>query len=495
MPSPLIDQFGKELAPIVRAPVAAMQASQITGSNIGSGGWWPIIREPFAGAWQRNLEVRHDAVLSHVIVFRCASLISSDIAKMRMKLITKSKDDIWEETQNPAFSPILTKPNHFQNRIQFFENWIISKLNHGNTYALKERDGRNVVTALYILDPRRVKPLVSPMSEVFYEIHADDLAGVKENVIVPASEIIHDRWNCMFHPLCGLSPIVANGLAAMQGLKIQEHSARFFKNGANPGGILTAPGRINDDTAQRLKVDWQQRFTGENVGFVAVLGDGLKYDAMSITAIDSQLIDQLKWSSETVAASYGVPGYKVGVGEMPRNINSIESLERLYYQACLQIHIEAIELCMDEGLNLPTNIGVEFDLDGLLRMDGATMMKYMSDGVGAAIFAPNEARGRFGLAPRPGGDALYLQQQNYSLEALQKRDQSADPFATGGGSTPTTGTGNTPSNPPPPGAGSTTAPDQTPTPSQNTNSFDSPDLIERVRRLADIKFERNASSV
>ncbi|WP_416381322.1 hypothetical protein, partial [Klebsiella pneumoniae] len=38
---------------------------------------------------------------------------------------------------------------------------------------------------------------------------------------VPAREVIHDRFNCLFHPLIGLSPIYAAGLAAMQGHHIQ----------------------------------------------------------------------------------------------------------------------------------------------------------------------------------------------------------------------------------------------------------------------------------
>lgn len=485
---PLIDQFGREMVPVVRAPVAPMRASDIVG-GYGAGGWFPIIREPFTGAWQRNLEVRADSVVANVTVFRCVSLISSDIAKMRMKLIQKNPDnDIWEEAQSPAFSPILTKPNHFQNRIQFFENWMNSKLNAGNTYVLKGRDNRNVVTDFYILDPRRTKPLVAPNGEVFYELHADDLAGIHENVRVPASEIIHDRWNCLFHPLCGLSPIVANGLVATQGLKIQEHSARFFRNGATPGGILTAPGRISDETAERLKIEWQQRFTGENVGFVAVLGDGLSYNPMTMTALDAQLIDQLKWTAETVASSYGVPGYKVGVGPLPTNNNNIEAQERQYYQACLQIHIEAIELCVDEGLNLPANWGVEFDLDGLLRMDGATMMKYLSDGVSAALIKPNEGRARLNLPPEAGGDALYLQQQNYSLEALNKRDQSPDPFAFGKGQPqavpPSPSNSNQNTSEPAPASGNSNS-------NQNAARFDS-NFIKRVRRRADIKYERYA---
>lgn len=419
----LIDQYGRELPTIERAAVPAMRASDI----VGEGGWWPLIREPFAGAWQRNLEIRADSVLSNVTVFRCISLISSDVAKMRLKLINQVSAGVWEEADNPAWSPVIRQPNHYQNRIQFFENWMNSKLNAGNTYVLKERDGRGVVVAFYILDPRRVKPLVSDAGDVYYQLYSDTLASVGEQITVPASEIIHDRWNCLFHPLCGLSPIFANGLVATQGLRIQEHSARFFGNGARPGGVLTAPGRIDDDIAARLKSDWEAKFTGAHTGRVAVLGSGLTYVPMVFNAVDSQTIEQLKWTAEAVCASYGVPAYKAGAAPAP-TLNNIEALERQYYQACLQIHIEAIELAIDEGLNLPASWGVEFDLDGLIRMDTATLIKALAEGVGAGVLKPDEARSRLGYGKVPGGDTPYLQQQNYSLAALDKRDTGEDPF-------------------------------------------------------------------
>ena len=53
---------------------------------------------------------------------------------------------------------------------------MISKLVHGNTYALKARDGRGVVRAAYILDPTRVKPLVSSDGGVFYQLVQSELA-------------------------------------------------------------------------------------------------------------------------------------------------------------------------------------------------------------------------------------------------------------------------------------------------------------------------------
>jgi hypothetical protein len=41
----------------------------------------------------------------------------------------------------------------------------------------------------------------------------------------------------------------------------------------------------------------------------------------------------------------------------------------------------------------------------------------------------DEMRKRANLPPTKGGDTVYLQQQNFSLEALAKRDAQEDPFA------------------------------------------------------------------
>lgn len=389
------------------------------------GGWWPIVRESFSGAWQRNVEVRQDAVVANHAVFACQTLIASDIAKLRVKLMAQDSNGIWSEVKNPAYSPVLRKPNHFQTRIQMFESWVLSKLQRGNAYVLKQRDGRGVVVALYVLNPDHVTPLVADDGSVFYDLKADNLVGIRTSVVVPASEIIHDRYNCLFHPLIGISPIFANGLAATQGLAIQNNSTRLFQNGARPGGILTAPATIDDKTAQRLKEYWDSNFTGENSGKIAVLGDGLKYEAMSMKATDAQLIEQLKWSAEVVCSTYHVPPYKIGVGAMP-SYNNVQALNVEYFSQCLQSLIEAIELCLDEGLGTGDTLGTEFDTENLLRMDSVTQMEMLDKSKG--ILSPNEQRAKLDRKPVTGGESPMLQQQNFSLEALAKRDAQPDPF-------------------------------------------------------------------
>src|SRR5690606_10807172 len=128
-----------------------LRGKALSPAPVAHGRWWPMSREPFPGAWQRNVEVKFDSVLSHHADFACRTLIASDIAKLRLKLVRRDAEGIWTEITNPAYSPVLKKPNHYQNRIQFFESWVLSKLQRGNAAVLKGRDNRGVVNALYVL--------------------------------------------------------------------------------------------------------------------------------------------------------------------------------------------------------------------------------------------------------------------------------------------------------------------------------------------------------
>lgn len=424
---------------ITRHKAAVPTADAGLASLSTRGSWWPLVREAWAGAWQRNVEISTQDVLTYSTVWACLTLIAGDISKLRIKLVARDRDGIWSEVENAAYSPVLRKPNDYQNRIKFIECWILSKLTWGNTYVLKERNNRGTpgtgnVAQLYILDPSRVKTLVSKSGDVYYALSTDPLSGITEDVVVPASEIIHDVHAPLYHPLCGLSPISACGLAAMQGLKIQQQSELFFANNSQPGGILTAPGSITDPVANRIKEHWEKNFAGANVGRVAVLGDDLKYQPLSVNAHDAQLIEQLKWTAENVCTAFHVPGWKVGIAPMPAYGN-VQAANIEYYAQALQGLIENLELCLDDGLDTGKDLGVELDVDALMRMDSATQMDIAVKGVGGAIYKPNEARAIFDLKPVTGGDTPYLQQQNYSLAALDRRDKAAPPAATNPGGT------------------------------------------------------------
>lgn len=402
---------------------AASYLAPVTGST-----WfWPSILESYTGAWQANVTVNRRTVSENWAVFACVTLIANDISKMPARVMQlNSALRIWEPTIQ---RPVLRKPNRFQTRIEFFKCWIFSLLFQGNAYVLKERDRDGFIVGLYVLDPYRVTPLVAPDGGIYYQLRDDVLLGLEESVVVPASEIIHDRLYTLFHPLIGVSPIYASGVAAMQSAAIQDNSAKFFQNMSRPSGILTAPGAISDETAARLKTAWETNFSGSNIGKVAVLGDALKYEAMTINAVDAQLIEQLKFTGEMICATFHVPSYKLGLGPMP-TVNNTSALNQQYYDQCLQPIAENMELRLDDGLELAFPFETWFDTNALLRMDPETRFKSHNEAINGGWLAPNEARREEDRPPVAGGDTPYLQQQNYSLEALSKRDAREDPFAT-----------------------------------------------------------------
>lgn len=424
---------------------------------------WGTITEAFAGMWQTNVVIDNtQSQLAFSAVYACVTLIAGDIAKLRLKLLRR-QGNFWPELTEGDQSPylrVLYRPNRYQTRYQFVEAWMLSKLIWGNTYALKERDARGVVVALYVLNPQSVTPLVAPDGEIFYQLGADRLAGLQETprIAVPMNEIIHDRGPCLFHPLIGIPPLYAAGMSSTQGRRIQTNSSQFFQNMSRPSGQLTAPGSISDATAQRLKESFEANFSGVNVGRLLVAGDGLKFEPFTMPPEQAQLIEQLKYTVEDAARPFHVPLYKIGAGAVPA-LGSVAALNQEYYQQALQPHMEQMEGLLDVGLELPSDLDVKFDVDGLLRLDPKSRMEAFQLGVGAGVLKPNEARASEGRAPVEGGDTCYLQQQNFSLAALAKRDAQEDPF------------------------GSATAPPAPPKPPEAEDEDDDEEAMEEARAL------------
>jgi HK97 family phage portal protein len=331
-----------------------------------------------------------------------------------------------EET-NSAYSPVLNKPNGFQTQGQFREYWMIAKLTQGNVYVLKRRDARGVVIDLYILDSCHVMPLVTDSGEVYYQLYTDPLNTLPKDypasgLIVPASEIIHDRCMTLHHPLIGIPPLAAAYWPALKNMKIMRSATEFFANNAQPGGILTAPAGMTETDADAVKQYWNTNFTGSNSGRVAIIGADMKFTPFAMKSIDSQMVEQMRYSDEQICQPFGVPPFKVGIGTIPSGLG-VDGVNQMYYQDALQTHIEHMEALLDEGLKIAKPLGVELDLAPLLRMDEAKRAEVETKLVGGKIKTPDEGRIRFNLAPTGGGDTLWGQNQDYPLGMLADRKE------------------------------------------------------------------------
>jgi HK97 family phage portal protein len=396
--------------------------------NTVDGGWrngWRRIIEPFTGAWQQNYEEKRGDLITYPTLYACIYRISSDIGKLPYRLKTTDDSGLSRPASLPQQSAytVLKSQNGFQTPNQFREYWLITKLTNGNTYILKRRDERGVVNALYILDPDRVMPMVSDAGFVYYQLQTDALNTLPdgypaENLIVPASEFIHDRCMTIHHPLIGVPPMAAAHWPALKNMKIMRSATEFFANNAQPGGLLTAPAGMTEEDSKAVQSYWDQNFTGAKSGKVAIIGADMKFTPFAMKSIDSQMVEQMRYSDEQICQPFGMPPFMVGIGGIPNGLG-VDGVYQLYYQNALQTHIEHMEVLLDEGLRISAPLGVELDLGPLLRMDVGKQADVHTKLVGGGIETPNEGRLPFNLPPLDGGDTVYMQQQDFPLDQVR----------------------------------------------------------------------------
>jgi HK97 family phage portal protein len=396
-------------------------------------GGWRRISEPFAGAWQMNIEEKRGDLITYPTLYACIDRIASDIGKLPFTLREWNESGISRRVSKPDYDLVLRKPNSYQTAAQFRECWALSKLTRGNTYVLKRRTARGLVIEMFVLNPDRVMPMVSDSGSVYYRLQVDALNSLPadypaENLIVPASEIIHDRCMTIYHPLIGVPPLAAAHWPAIKNMKIMRSATSFFANNAQPGGLLTAPAGMSEADAKKIQDYWSSNFSGENTGKVAIIGADMKFTSFAVRSVDSQMVEQMRYSDEQICQAFGVPPFKIGIGGIPAGMG-VDGLNQLYYSDALQKHIEHMESLLDDGLGISAPLGLELDLEPLLRMDEGKRAEVATKLVAGAIETPNEGRARFNRAPLVGGDTVYLQQQDYPLDQvrLNKIEQPAPP--------------------------------------------------------------------
>jgi HK97 family phage portal protein len=255
-----------------------------------------------------------------------------------------------------------------------------------------------------------VRVLLADDGSVFYQIGLERLAQLLGSDTIPARDMLHHRLLAMNHPLVGLTPLYAAGVSAMTGQTIQQNSFSFFANMSRASGVLTSPGKISNELANRLKTEWDQNFKGGSMGRTAVLGEGMKWEPLTISASDAQLIEQLRWSVEDVARCFRVPSYML-TDASKVSFKNAETLARNYYSQTLQYHIESIEARVNQAFDLRGNTFCEFDLASLLRMEFDARMAAYQTGIQSGVLTINEARKLEELPPMAGGNEPLVQAQ------------------------------------------------------------------------------------
>lgn len=402
-----------------RRAFSAINAQGIFASLFGGIGGFA--RETFPGEWQisdryGDTGVPERSPLAHSAVYTSINVISSDIAKLPLRIMRKRASGGGREVHSRhPLSAVLAKPNRYQTSLQFIQNYLASKLWTGNVYVLLFRDARGVVNEMHVLDPNTVTPAVDPEGNVWYLVKRTNLNKLDQDIYIPSRDILHDRAVTIWHPLIGVSPLFSAAVSASVGNRIAGHSDSFFKHMSRASGVLSAPADIPPPTAERLKKEWDNNYAGTGFGKVAVLGAGLEWKPLTMTATDAQLIEQMRWSVEDVGRVYRVPAFMLG--ETKVTYRNSEQLSRMYFNGCLSYHIESMEQCFQQKFELgpEEDTSIEFDLAPLFRMETDLRYATHAKALSAGIKSINEVRAEEDLPPVKGGEEPRLQMQYVPL--------------------------------------------------------------------------------
>ena len=360
--------------------------------------------------------------LSFPPLYTAIDVISSDIARLPLRHWRDDGESRNEVRDSWAVS-VLDDPNDYQTVFDLIKQLTASVLYRGNGYLYPIRNGRHQIEKLHCLFPDYVwVSRLSGQADYFYQVGPQPLADLDTTVMVPPRNMFHHRILTLNDPLFGVSPLIAAAASCSAGLAILRSTDRFFNRMARPSGVLSTDKLLDEKAAERVKERFQRLFSGEEgAGDVAVLEQGLKWEALTMSAVDAQLIEQLRWTVEDVARVYRVPGFMIGD---LKNVsyNSSEQLTRQYWNGCLSSHMRALEQRLSQffGMDGRTEY-LEFDLDQMFRAELLQRTEALTKSVQGGLRTPNEARRIEGLNALPGGDQIFMQQQMVPVEQLASR--------------------------------------------------------------------------
>jgi HK97 family phage portal protein len=400
----------------------ALKAAPATGSWLwpSSGGLWGNGDRGPPGSWQMNRGSPQSGLelMAFSAVYACVNTIASDIAKLPMQVwAINLRDGTRELRRSDYYATLFREPNSYQTSADFLQTFVQSYLMQGNTYCyIGQRNRRGEVEAMHILNPYRVRPLINQDDgAIFYECSEDYLAGLGAGQRVPERDMIHHRLAfAPGYPLVGVTPIFAASASSALGLKILQDSQQFFGNASRPSGLLSSPAHVSEETAARLKQEWDQAYRGQEFGKTALLSGGVTWQPLTITAQDAQLIEQLRYSVEDVARVFRVPPFMLG--DMSKvTYRNTEQMGRAYLSGCLSFHIEALQQRFERAFDFPPSFEIAFDLAAFLRTEIDVRFAAYAASLNGGWQSINEVRAQEGLGPVDGGEEPRVQAQYVPL--------------------------------------------------------------------------------
>jgi len=365
----------------------------------------------FFGGTASGKTVNERTAMQTTAVYACVRILAETIASLPLNVYRSTDNGKEKATDHQLYNLLHDEPNPEMTSFVFRETLMSHLLLWGNAYAQIIRDGRGRVLALYPLLPDRMTVDRTTDGQLYYEYRKD--TGY---AILRPEDVLHIP-GLGFDGLMGYSPIAMAKNAIGIAIATEEYGAKFFANGANPGGVLEHPGVVKDPG--RIRESWNAVYQGSgNAHRVAVLEEGMKFQSIGIPPEQAQFLETRKFQTEEICRIFRVPPHLVANLDKA-TFSNIEHQSISFVVHTIRPWLVRLEQGMNKALLSQSEKGqyfAGFVVDGLLRGDYASRMQGYAVGIQNGFLSPNDVRGLENLNAIEHGDIYAMNGNMLKLE-------------------------------------------------------------------------------
>lgn len=378
------------------------------------------IQSPYPmGATVPNLKnVGPNEALQVSTAWACVDLITKTLASMPMQIfeIKKNKREISRDSN--LWTLLHDSPNALMTPFEFYRALLLDLILRGNGYAVVDRNSSGEVVAMFPISADQVTVLTVEKSENQIEIVYEYQLNGQQYQFSP-ERILHLKG--MGKGLVGLSNLEFMRPNLDENIKMQENSALLFGNGSSAKGILTVDHNL-DDTARKKLAKKYSGIQLYNESGLWILPADMRYQQVSLSPADTQLLESRRFSVEEICRWFGVPEVLINGSS-----DKVEEAMDLFYKTTIRPLAINIEQAIRKSIFTPDQrekYTCEFNLDAMLRASLSSRAEVYAKMVQNGLKTRNECRELENDAPLDGGDGLTVQNNLVPIDQLGKIDPS-----------------------------------------------------------------------
>lgn len=369
-----------------------------------------------------GVSVNIDTALRTSTALSCTRVLAEGCAQLPLEFFRKKLDQNENTIKSPYTGPevdVLTcAPNDWMTSFELREAMTMHAVLTGNAYAYKGMAGDKLIELLPLVPGN-----VSVMRNVDWTLRyfISDLAG--QTVELRPDQIFHLRgpsWNGFL----GMDAVQLAREAIGLAISTEETHASLHANGAQPGGVLSVKGKLDQPAKDRLKAQWQAFQGGvKNKYKTAVLDMDVDWKQLGMTGVDSQHIETRRFQIEEICRVFRVFPQMVMHSDKASTFASAESFFLAHVTHSLMPWLRRWEEAIQRSL-LGSNpkLVVRHNANELLRGDAQQRAAFYQSALGGArgetaYMTRNEVRSLEGLNPKPGLDDVPMPPPVAGLDA------------------------------------------------------------------------------